>query len=406
MRSSEVVIVGAGPAGMAAAVCARNGGKRVRLLDDNAVEGGQIWRGGSGSEWFDRLRNSGAELLTGCRVFSGNAESRSLQVETQSASFELRYESLILATGARELFLPFPGWTQPNVLGVGGLQALVKAGLPVAGKRVMIAGSGPLLLAVARYLRERGAEVPCVAEQTDGARLRRFGMDLLRHPAKLWQGAMLRASLGGSYVTGAWVKRIDGDLVHLAPSTARPIPVDYLAVAYGLRPNTELAHFLGCRIADGSVAADDFQETSVKGVYGAGEICGIGGVDLAVVEGQIAGHAAAGQPDLARRLFPSRGKARRFADSLNRTFAPREELRSLPQPETIVCRCEDARFGQLLQADSWRSGKLHFRCGMGACQGRICGLAVQFLFGWEPESVRPPVFPARVASLISQEATK
>jgi hypothetical protein len=121
-----------------------------------------------------------------------------------------------------------------------------------------------------------------------------------------------------------------------------------------------------------------------------------------LIEGEIAGYAAAGRQGEARRLFSARQRARHFADALNRAFTLRDELRSLATADTIVCRCEDVPFSKLQAADSWRSAKLHLRCGMGPCQGRVCGPATEFLFGWHPESVRPPLFPARIDTL--QEA--
>jgi NADPH-dependent 2,4-dienoyl-CoA reductase/sulfur reductase-like enzyme len=169
-----IVIVGAGPAGIAAAVRARECGKQVTVLDDNATAGGQIWRGSQGSRWITRFQQSGAMLRCGVRVISGDPQRRTLQVETVAGASEISWEALILATGARELFLPFPGWTLPNVMGVGGLQALVKSGLPVEGKRVVVAGSGPLLLATASLLRRHQAIVPLVAEQASWSRLFQF----------------------------------------------------------------------------------------------------------------------------------------------------------------------------------------------------------------------------------------
>jgi len=93
---------------------------------------------------------------------------------------------------------------------------------------------------------------------------------------------------------------------------------------------------------------------------------------------------------------------RRFAEALDRTFALRPELKALASAETIVCRCEDVKHGQLAQHRSWRDAKLHTRCGMGPCQGRICGPAAQFLLGWTPESVRPPIFPVALENLICE----
>jgi len=177
------------------------------------------------------------------------------------------------------------------------------------------------------------------------------------------------------------------------------VACDYLACGFHLVPNVELAELLGCAVDRGTVRVDEFQQTTVAKVYSAGETTGIGGLELSLVEGEIAGLAAAGRLDEARKLFPARAKQMRFADLLNRTFALRDELRYLVQPDTIVCRCEDVTFERLRDHSSWRAAKLQTRCGMGPCQGRVCGGAVEFLFGWRTESVRPPVLPVRVESL-------
>jgi hypothetical protein len=319
-------------------------------------------------------------------VISGDSQKRTLQVETDAGAYEISWDALILATGARELFLPFPGWTLPNVMGVGGLQALVKSGLPVEGKRVVVAGSGPLLLATASLLRRHKAIVPLVAEQAAWSRLFQFAGSL--PPAKLLQAAGLGTM---AYRADTWVARAEGQnkVEQVQLRNGRLVPCDYLAVAWGLVPNDELASHLG---PDPSI-------------FQAGECTGIGGVELSVVEGEIAGYTAAGRADLASRLFAALAFAQKFAHALNSTFAPRAELRALAEPDTIVCRCEDVSFERLQSADCRRAAKLHFRCGMGPCQGRICGPAVQFLFGWEGDSVRPPVFPARVSSLISKKET-
>src|SRR6478672_10568685 len=133
-RSSDIVIVGAGPAGIAAA-CAAAASGSVTVIDDNPAAGGQIWRCGGHSrqsqKWFSNLRNSGVRLMPNTRIISGDADKRTLLLEDQIGASRIGYRKLIIATGAREMFLPFPGWTLPNVMGVGGLQALVKSGLDV-----------------------------------------------------------------------------------------------------------------------------------------------------------------------------------------------------------------------------------------------------------------------------------
>jgi D-hydroxyproline dehydrogenase subunit alpha len=405
----DVLVIGAGPAGLAAARRASEAGARVAMVDDNPAPGGQIWRGTSPAV------PPAAKLFCGALVVAAPAPNR-LTFETFDSAFDLDYGALVVATGARERFLPFPGWTLPHVTGAGGLQALVKSGMPIAGKRVVVAGSGPLLLAVADYLRKRGAEVPLVAEQASGASVTRFGLTLLGHPGKLLQALQLRARF--RYQTDCWPvstephvgrailpaagfqparpagKRVGGQnwpphIVTLrTPSRTFTERCDYLACAFGLVPNTELLSLLG----------------NAPNVYPAGEVTGIGGLDLSIVEGEIAGLRAAGQDHAALALTPRLVRHQRFAAALDRAFALRPELAQLAAPETIVCRCEDATIGAIRRCSSWREAKLHTRCGMGACQGRVCGPAIEHLTGWQPDSVRPPLFPARIRTLSTPDA--
>jgi NADPH-dependent 2,4-dienoyl-CoA reductase/sulfur reductase-like enzyme len=392
-----IVIVGAGPAGIAAAKAARKVTSSVVAIDDNHSPGGQIWRGSSQKLEVDFLGNS--------RVIDGNPSEKHITVES-SHVFRVPYSKLILATGARELFLPFPGWTLPGVFGVGGLQALAKSGLSVKGKRIIVAGSGPLLLAVAAYLQEHGAIVPLIAEQASWTKLAAFGLALLQHPSKIAQALGLRKSLAGArYLPNCWVTGAKGDkkvervsLLHNGKEFEEQC--DYLAVAYGFVPNTELAQLFGCKLNDGFVATDHYQQTTVAGVYCAGEPTGLGGVDESLLEGEVAGCAATGQlADISRR------STNHFSRALKDTFALRPELKRLPDSETLICRCEDVPLKRLLNARSWREAKLHYRCGMGPCQGRICGPIVEHYFGWTPDSVRPPVFGTKLENLIAVKET-
>lgn len=402
-------IIGAGPAGLAAAYRVARSGRRVIVVDDNPAAGGQIWRGEQAKPsspeaqaWFEKLRSVEIQLISGARVFQQPSVGM-VVAETSRGLCELKYSSLILATGARERFLPFPGWTLPNVMGAGGLQALAKSGLPIERKRVVVAGSGPLLLAVAAYLRGRGADVLLIAEQASSMRLARFGLGLL---GKSSQALRLKQQLQGvKYLSSCWPVAATGtdklESVTLFQRGRRwQVSCDYLACSFHLVPNVELAELLGCRVDNGSVTVNEFQETTVSDVYCAGESTGIGGLELSLVEGEIAGLAVSGKHDEARSLFAVRDKQQKFADLLNRTFALRDELKQLVKPETIVCRCEDVTFERLRAHRSWRAAKLQTRCGMGPCQGRVCGGAVEFLFGWRAESVRPPVLPVRVESLV------
>jgi D-hydroxyproline dehydrogenase subunit alpha len=360
----DVVVVGAGPAGIAAACAARESGLAVAVVDDNPSAGGQIWRGGIPSPWRERFQQ---EVIADMRVV-GLIEPGVLLAESAAEALALRYRKLILAPGARELLLPFPGWTLPNVVAAGGLQALVKGGLPIEDKRVVVAGSGPLLLAVAMFLRKHGARVRAFYGQ-------RYG------------GCRPVAAEGDGKVEAVVLRR--------GRNTWRE-PCDYLACSFGLVANLELPLLLGCALRNRSIMVNEWQETSIAGVYYAGQP---GGVGLALAEGEIAGYACAGRTGDARRHFGARARAQWFKAALDWAFPLRDESRSLAAPDTIVCRCEDVTMSALAHHQGWRSAKLETRCGMGPCQGRICGAAIEFLLGWNPESVRPPIFPVRAETL-------
>jgi pyruvate/2-oxoglutarate dehydrogenase complex dihydrolipoamide dehydrogenase (E3) component len=162
----------------------------------------------------------------------------------------------------------------------------------------------------------------------------------------------------------------------------------------------ELPLAAGCELKDDFVRVNEWQATSVTGIYCAGEPTGIGGADCALVEGQIAGYAASGQPAPAESLFILRARWHKFRAALARAFALRPEVKQLATDSTLLCRCEDVTVGQMRQHTNWRDAKLQTRCGMGSCQGRICGAAAKEVLGWGMESVRPPILPARVQSLI------
>jgi D-hydroxyproline dehydrogenase subunit alpha len=407
-RWFDVLVVGGGPAGMAASARAAESGLRVGVVDDNPSLGGQIWRGETAqrtrdavARWTERSGMGGVEALCGARVFHCPTPGI-LLAESEDKVYELSFKKLVLATGARERFLPFPGWTLPNVMGAGGLQALVKSGLPIHGKRVLVAGTGPLLVAVGAYLRQHGANVLAICEQARWGSLARFAAALLHQPGKLAQALSLRRQLAGvRFLTSCWPIKAQGSdkLEAVVTSRGERIACDYLACGFHLLPNTELAQLLGCQLRAGYVQVDEFQQTSRAGVFCAGEPTSIGGVDLSLIEGQIAGLAAAGRREDAVRHFKQRKRLQGFAKALQRAFSLRQELATLARPNTIVCRCEDVPYQRLAFHESWRSAKLQTRCGMGPCQGRICGPATAFLFRWKPDSVRPPIFPAQLAHL-------
>jgi NADPH-dependent 2,4-dienoyl-CoA reductase/sulfur reductase-like enzyme len=414
-QSWDIVVIGGGPAGIAAAVSAAESVATVLLIDDNPALGGQIWRGEeanpSGREartWSERLKSSTVDVLRGFRIFD-QLRPGVLLAENSDGLREIVHSRLILCTGARERFLPFPGWTLPNVMGAGGLQALAKSGMPIREKRVVVAGTGPLLLPAAAYLKRHGARVLLIAEQASRGSLLRFATSLSRYPGKALQAlGILGALVDIPYRFSCWPIEANGDdrlcsVTFQQATHTFEVECDYLACGFHLVPNLELAILLGCDLKNGYVAVSELQQTSAANVYCAGEPTGIGGVDLAIVEGQIAGFAATGREHQARRLFAARTRHSKFAAALETAFALRSELKRLAREDTFVCRCEDVRFDRLAQCGNWREAKLYTRCGMGPCQGRVCGAATEFLFGWSAESVRPPIFAARVESLMANE---
>jgi NADPH-dependent 2,4-dienoyl-CoA reductase/sulfur reductase-like enzyme len=416
----DVAVVGGGPAGIAAATRAAERGSRVVVIDQGMRPGGQIWRHRHRSTlprlarvWIERCERSGVRWMSRAAVIGGSpAADEGLLVAESEGSHVVRARSVVIATGARELFLPFPGWTLPGVMGAGGAQALLKGGMTVRGRRVVVAGSGPLLLPVAASLAHGGARVLLMAEQAPLARVASFGASLWSHPSKVAQAARYGGALLGMRARfGTWVTRADGNgrLEQVTLTDGRrawSMPCDLLCCSYAFVPTLELPRLFGCGVARGRVVVDAMQRTTVSGVWCAGEPTGVAGELAALVEGEIAGLAvAAGEsPARDRSLQRARDDWQRFADRIADTFRPRDEVRVLADAATFVCRCEDVRRDALDPAWSVRQAKLYTRITMGPCQGVVCGAAFSSLFGWSAGTVRPPVVEALVGALAGAPA--
>ncbi|MGH7523159.1 MAG: FAD-dependent oxidoreductase [Gemmatimonadales bacterium] len=401
----DVLVVGAGPAGMSSAVAAAERGKRVLVLDQGMRSGGQIWRHRDTASlpriarhWLDRLQAAGVTIAHGARVVDAISASE-LVVDFHGRVERQRTGALVIATGARERLLPFPGWTLPGVVGVGGMQALIKSGLALDGARVVVAGSGPLLFPVASAVAAAGADLRLVAEQAPRRALLAFGAALVAKPAAIVQAASYRWRFHRApFRTDCWITRAEGNgrlrRVHVVQrGSPRVIDCDWLATSAGLVPHVELAALLGCALTADAVHVDAAQATTVPGIWAAGECTGVKGDAAALVEGEIAGASAAGDDPGARRTSVQRKRAAglAFGRRLGERFAPRRELLELATPETIICRCEDVRRGDVDPAWSQRQAKLWTRVGMGECQGAVCGPVCAALFGWELNATRPPV---------------
>ena len=396
---TDIAVLGAGPAGLAAATAAHRAGARVLLVDSAPRPGGQYLRHRAGEPG----PRTPADFRPGHAIW--HVERTGDGFTTHTDAGEIRSATVIVATGAYDRQLPFPGWTLPGVYTAGGAQALLKGHGVVVGDRVVVAGTGPFLLPVAAGLAAVGARVLGVFEANSPLGFARHPAAVLRNPGKLAEGAgylrVLRrhrvpfhtgqtvvAAHGADRVEAVTVAKLDASW---RPVALRDLECDAVAVGYGFTPQLELPLQLGCAThldADGSLVAtaDDRQRATVAGVYLAGEVCGVGGAQLSVVEGEIAGRAAAGAP-VDPRLLRRRATLRSFATAMHRTYPVRPGWQTWLADDTLVCRCEEVPVSAVrrsiveLGATGARVVKLLARPGMGLCQGRVCGYATACLAG-------------------------
>jgi len=440
-----IAIIGAGPAGLTAAVTAADAGCAVCVLDLGERPGGQFWRFGPATGdgrfhhgWpaFTALRERFAahvaagriDYRAGHAVFHVGRPRDGGVFRVHAVADDRRREhaaveaaAVVIATGAYDRQLPVPGWTLPGVMSAGAAQALLKGSAVVAGRRVVVAGSGPFLLPVAAGLAQAGARVVAVVEAGQP-------LEYLRHPARVaatWRklpeagGYLARlarhrvpllsrhavvAAHGDERLHSVTVVRL-GPAWERVPGSERTLEADVLAAGYGFVPQVELLAEAGAGLraaaGEGAFAAvvGPDQQTTVPGLFAAGETTGVGGADLARIEGLIAGRAAASAAASAlgraagnaagalghdRRTDRQRAALRRFAAVMDRVHAVQPGWTGWPDDDTVVCRCEEVTVGRLraaidLGADDVRSVKLLARPGMGWCQGRICGQAVAAL---------------------------
>lgn len=425
-REKTVIIVGAGMAGLAAADLLSAHGVDLLILDENPHTGGQflrprIKRHGrprlpapdrtreAGMRISARLRERKVPVLHGARVLGVFPERRLWAADSRDRILELRPAFLILATGARERFLPFPGWTLPGVLSTGAAQILIKGSGVLPARRMTVGGSGPLMLLVAAAAAAAGGRVSAVLDQGSVARKASILNLGPVHWPRLLQGASALARLalarvpvrssvrilaaeGKDRLERVVAVRIDRS-GRAVPGTERVLPTEALAVGYGFAPNVELASQAGCRIVYSedlggwAVDVDASMAASGEGIYAAGEATGIAGAAKSLLEGRIAAASILhrlGRMDTAacrRRTDPLHALRRRelrYGRFLNRLCrVPAACLRDIPD-ETVICRCEGVTLGDLRReirsgAASVDALKKGTRAGMGNCQGRICG---------------------------------
>ena len=414
----DVAVLGGGPAGMAAATEAAQGGACVVLLEESPAPGGQVYRATPPSfqvpQDADRrvgdalraaLAASSAEIRTGCRVWGlgggplvpegqAHAPFSLSALGADGVPFTLQARALILCCGTHERIIPFPGWTLPGVIGLAAATILLKAQGILPGRRVVVAGAGPLLYAVAAKILAGGGSVAAVVDAaTQGEWLHALPA-LTARPDLLTQGVVWRAKLLAARVpvlTGAQVTAAEGDTVlsHVRVGD-RVFEADALCVGHGLVPATEASRTYRARHAhrpeDGGwvPVLDAAQRTSVPFLYAAGDGAGVRGAAAAPAAGRLAARTAlqdlgfkistASKEDAALR------RARHTGAAMARMMALRPAMIKAIPRETIICRCEGVTRAAIEDAAAAGAGTVnqlkHFtRCGMGPCQGRMCGEA-------------------------------
>jgi NADPH-dependent 2,4-dienoyl-CoA reductase/sulfur reductase-like enzyme len=461
--SCDVCVVGAGAAGLSAAAAAAAVGASVIVLDGFPRPGGQYYMQPPPSASVDRnpqvaagaaliadAERAGARILPGREVwgvFSQGASSGeagfTLHAAGDGGAVRVEARAIVVATGAHDRVVPFPGWTLPGVMTPGAGQRLAKLSGTPPGRRTLIAGSGAFLLPVASSILKAGGEIAAIFEADnrifEAARivarhpsiwkeLAQLARPLFRAEFEVHRGAVVVAALGDDRVRAVRLATLDDTGTPDPSKTFEIDDIDALLVGYGFRPHVELTAALGCahgfdEAAGGwfCLAAAATGATSAAGVYAAGETTGIAGARPAVLSGRIAGLAAAeslGLADTSReraRLVDRRRAPAAFAAALNAHFAPPAGLAAAITDDTVMCRCEDVTAGEVRAAladgaDDVFGSKLWTRAGMGLCQGRVCGFGLARLIaaerGVDPEDVgfNAPRLPLRPVKLSTMRA--
>lgn len=460
IETAELVVVGAGPAGLGAAVAAAEQGVETVVVDGFSQPGGQYFmqmpaafssvKGTDmeekGKLWLDKLGGLPVRVISKTLVWGiFEEEGQDTWLVALYGADSPRYfrtGKIILASGAYDSPVPFPGWTLPGVMTCGAALILSKTYRVAPGTKALVTGTGPLLLSVAAHLIEAGVQVKAVCESN-----RLFPRGILHLRATLenfnrvregarYAGRLMSAATpykpGWSVLSASGKERVERAVITKLDKAGRPIPgktqtfdVDLVVAGYSLTPNTGLARMVGCELdyqpqKGGWIPLRDENMRALKpGVYVVGDGAGIGGADNALLEGQLAGvHAAremghlspSSADEILRGLRVKRRSQIRFGEMYGDLFTPQHGLIALAQDDTILCRCEDVTFGQVKEAiqmgaTTLREVKMATRCGMGNCQGRMCERSVSAVLveamSGELEayksaghySIRPPLHP-------------
>lgn len=433
--SGDVLVIGAGPAGWAAAGELGAAGLDVLVVDENPQAGGQIGRVRFGAAAAvappgPRVRFVGRVTCHG--FLDGDEGGRRAVLSTPSGVLRARARAVVVATGGLERVVPLPGWTTPGVMTAGAAQTFVKGSGRFPHRSVVLAGTGPLLLPTAAQLLGAGVRIAALAEAMhptaaragDLARLlwapellaqgAGYGAALLRGRVPVATGTGVSRVVGTDRVTGALLRPLARDGSFAGPE--RLVGCDAVVLSHGFVANTELVAQAGARLAwdeprrTWTPVRDPGCVTTEPDVVAVGDCTGVGGAQVARLEGQLAGAA------LARRLTGRSAHAgrtawrrrrlarlRRFRVAMDRLFPVPPGAVTWADPSTVVCRCEESVQSEVTRAldagvRDLHGLKLWTRAGMGPCQGRTCAPALLDLLtarGAGPGAPPPARFPVR-----------
>lgn len=455
----DVVVVGLGPAGMAAASTAARAGLSVTVVDDNPAPGGQVYRQGlAGLTGPGTRRRQGKRLIDDFEQYRSRIKvfedavvwaafpPRTINIHQNETLTEIGFQRLIVCEGAQERVIPFPGWNLPGVMTAGGLQKMILHQRILPGRRIVLSGAGPLLLATAAAAVRAGAEVAAVCDSNPKSAylplLAQLAMkpgllaegfyylrDIVKNRIPLLHSHAVVAAEGDDKVRRVTVAKLNADG---SPQShgRQEIEADVVALNHGFLPGSrltrllELAHVFDPVQRAVRPVVDRWGRTSRQDVFAAGDGAGVGGADYARLAGQAAGLTAALDLDrITLTEFNARTRPllcrmvgyARYGDRLHALTAPRPGLYDALTDETIICRCEGLTLGRIKEFKAKTGGSLTelkpSRVGMGSCQGRICEpILIELLTHWggRPDDIgqfhlRPPITPMRLG-VFEQEA--
>ena len=455
--SSTAIVIGGGPAGMAAAIELDQAGVNTVIIDQSFELGGTIYHRGladsdNGISFRSHKLSRGKALkqnvykgkritvLTGATVWEA-ASAGVLNIEHMGRTLEARYDVLIICEGAQERVIPCNGWTLPGVYTLGGLQKFANIQGVIPKGRVLLAGSGPLLIPTAATLANLGANVVGLYEAGNPKKLYGLLLGMLNWPRLIpetlkflpplvskckypkfgWTLANLR---GGERVQEATVVKLDDSGMPIFGSE-KIIEVDAVGIGFGLQPVARLPRMLGCEINYNrsclyfSPRTDFWGKSSLSNVYIAGDGAAIGGADWSEVQGRLSGlHAAytlnaingPAFQKMSSKWKKAKQKLQRYLKHFYESFTPSEAQYRMIAPDTVICRCEGLTIREIRarieSGENSLTGLKKIRLGMGVCQGRGCEGTVAELLRLSgisagritPFNLRPPLFPIRLSA--------